>query len=73
MECLTLSLDEPAAFQWLPASCAYRLVANGEDLAAWHPLISGRPDSVHEAGISMLGRAISENDSAECGVLRKLA
>jgi len=72
-ECLTLSLDEPAAFQWLPASCAYRLVANGEDLAAWHPLISGRPDSVHEAGISMLSRAISENDSAECGVLRKLA
>ena len=29
--------------------------------------------SMQKAGISMLGRAISENDSAECGVLRKLA
>lgn len=72
-ECLTLSLDEPAAFHWLPATCAYRLVANGEDLASWHPLISGCAESVHKAGISMMGRAISENESTECSVLQKLA
>ena len=70
-ECLTLSVDEVEAFQWLPATCAYRLVAEGEDLAPWHPLISGRPESVHEAGISVLGRAVSEKDTSEWSVLQK--
>lgn len=70
-ECLTLTLDEPEAFQWLPTTCAYRLVAQGEDLASWHPLVSGRPESVHEAGISVMGRAVSENDTEEWNVLQK--
>ena len=70
-ECLTLSLDEPEAFHWLPTTCAYRLVADGQELAPWHPLISGRPESVHEAGISTLGRAVSENDTDEWSVLQK--
>lgn len=70
-ECLTLTLDEPEAFEWLPTTCAYRLIANGDELAPWHPLISGRPESVHEAGISVLGRAVSENDNEEWTVLQK--
>ena len=70
-ECLTLTLDEPEAFRWLPATCAYRLVANGDDLAPWHPLVSGRPESVHESGISVMGRAVSENDTADWSVLQK--
>ena len=70
-ECLTLTLDEPEAFQWLPSTCAYRLLANGDDLAPWHPLISGRPESVHEAGVSIMGRSVSENDTDEWSVLQK--
>jgi len=70
-ECLTLTLDQPEAFQWLPSTCAYRLLANGDDLASWHPLVSGRPESVHEAGISVMGRAVSENDTEEWSVLQK--
>jgi len=70
-ECLTLTLDEPEAFRWLPATCAYRLIANGDDLAPWHPLVSGRPESVHEAGVSVMGRAVSENDTDDWSVLQK--
>lgn len=71
-ECLVLSVDEPESFHWLPSSCAYKRLANGHELPAWHPLISGRPESVHEAGISMRSRAVSENDTTEWSVLQKL-
>ena len=72
-DCLVLSVDNPEAFAWLPASCAYRRLANGQSLPEWHPLITGRAESVHEAGISMLGKAVSENDTDDYTVLRQLA
>ena len=50
---------------WLPATCAYRLRHQGQPLPSWHPLISGDPESVHAAGISMRGRTLSEFDVAE--------
>ena len=69
-DCLVLTTDNRAAFAWLPATCAYRLLAHGETLPEWHPLLTGNPDSVHEAGISVKGRAVAE--SGEWTVLRKL-
>ena len=71
-DCLVLSVDDPDAFQWLPASCAYRRLAEGQELPHWHPLLTGRKESVHEAGISMLGRAIREGEGVEWSVLQKL-
>ena len=71
--CLTLSADQPEHFQWLPGSCAYRRLAEGKELPGWHPLISGDPESVHAAGISVRGKVVSERDTNEWSVLRRLA
>jgi hypothetical protein len=68
-DCLVITPDATDAFKWLPASCAYRLIARGEDLFDWHPLVSGDPNSVHDAGISVRGKVVSENDTNEWTVL----
>ena len=72
-DCLVLSVDDPKAFTWLPDSCAYRRLANGQELPVWHPLLTGDPDSVHEAGISVRGKAVSENETSEYTVLRQVS
>lgn len=72
-ECLVLSVDEPESFEWLPNSCAYKRLANGQGLPDWHPLLTGNPESVHEAGISVRGKAISENETTEFTVLRQMS
>lgn len=59
-DCLQLSQDLLTKLSWLPDTCAYKLLADGKDLYSWHPLISGDPDSVHEAGISVRGNAVPE-------------
>ncbi len=60
--CMNLAKRDEAAFSYLPKTCAYRILYEGGDLPAWHPLVSGDPESVHTAGISMRDRAVSEDD-----------
>ena len=60
-DCIVLSPGDTDSFRWLPASCAYRRLANGQKLEWWHPLVSGDPETVHKAGISVRGRVISES------------
>jgi len=59
--CVRLTPEKVREIDWLPPTCAYRLIMEGKPLADWHPLISGDPESVHRAGISVQSRAISEN------------
>jgi uncharacterized cysteine cluster protein YcgN (CxxCxxCC family) len=59
-DCVALTADNVTALSWLPPTCAYRLVGEGRDLYWWHPLVSGDPETVHAAGISVRGRTVSE-------------
>jgi uncharacterized cysteine cluster protein YcgN (CxxCxxCC family) len=58
--CIRLEPGTVGELDWLPDTCAYRLRARGERLADWHPLVSGDRESVHRAGVSIRGRAISD-------------
>lgn len=62
-DCLRLTLHNIEQAHWLPDSCAYRLRASGHPLPAWHPLMSGDPNSVIAAGISVAGRVVSEDEA----------
>jgi uncharacterized cysteine cluster protein YcgN (CxxCxxCC family) len=54
-ECLDLFRCKPKVLKWMPSTCAYRMLAEGHDLPAWHPLVSGDPDSTRKAGMSVRG------------------
>lgn len=64
-DCVHLSPGNIGDLSWMPSTCAYRLLWEGRDLYWWHPLVSGSPQTVHEAGISVRSRAVSEEGIAE--------
>lgn len=59
-ECMILSVDNEAALEVMPSTCAYRLLQHNKPLPEWHPLITGTKDSVVDAGMSVTGKVISE-------------
>ena len=64
-DCIKLTPQHVDTLQWMPLSCAYRRVNEGRGLADWHPLISGDPESVHRAGVSIRGETVSEESLAD--------
>jgi uncharacterized cysteine cluster protein YcgN (CxxCxxCC family) len=59
-DCIKLTPHNIEKLPWMPLSCAYRRLHEGKDLPRWHPLVTGRAESVHEAGVSVRGQTISE-------------
>ncbi|WP_373236065.1 YcgN family cysteine cluster protein [Cohaesibacter celericrescens] len=59
-DCVPLDVAKVQSLTWLPPTCAYRLLDEGYDLYWWHPLVSGDPNTIHQAGISVQGKVISE-------------
>jgi len=55
-DCVKLTPESVNALSWLPVTCAYRRLDEGRGLAWWHPLVSGRPETVAEAGVAVTGR-----------------
>jgi uncharacterized cysteine cluster protein YcgN (CxxCxxCC family) len=64
-ECVRLTPKLLRELDWLPSTCAYRLLDEGRKLEDWHPLISGDPESVHRAGVSVRGWTVSEVDAGD--------
>ncbi len=57
--CIKVNLQtvrEKAYF--LPSTCAYKLLLNGQDLPDWHPLVTGRTDSTYLAAHSLANRRV---------------
>ena len=59
-DCIQLNPEKLRQCNWLPSTCAYRLLAEGKALPGWHPLVAGNAQAVHRAGASVRGWAISE-------------
>ncbi len=59
-DCIKLTPWNIEALSWMPKSCAYRRLHEGRSLPAWHPLITGDPESVHKAGVSIRDQTVSE-------------
>src|SRR5262249_24042365 len=64
-DCVRLTPRNINRIVWLPPTCAYRLLADGRDLYWWHPLVSGDPETVHQAGISVRGRVGAGEDEVK--------
>ncbi len=64
-DCLVLTPQRAQEYHWLPRTCAYRKLSEGKALEDWHPLISGDPESVHRAGISVRQYAVRDGDIQE--------
>jgi len=60
-DCLHLTLEILDEISWLPETCAYRRLQEGRGLAWWHPLVSGDPNTVFQAGISIRGKVVHED------------
>src|SRR6185503_16493755 len=64
-DCVKLTPHNIDRLAWMPLSCAYRRLHEGRGLADWHPLVSGDPESVHRAGVSVRGQTLSEEALAD--------
>lgn len=63
-DCIVMTPDNiDTHAYWLPETCAYRLLYQGNPLPDWHPLLTGTADSVHQAGVSVQGQTVSEFDT----------
>jgi hypothetical protein len=71
-DCVQLTPENIGELTWLPKTCAYRMLDEGKDLAWWHPLVSGDPETVVEAGISMRGRTISEEHVHPMDLIKRI-
>jgi uncharacterized protein len=64
-DCVRLTADAVDRLAWLPSTCAYRVRSEGKPLPNWHYLVSGDPETVHRAGMSVRGWTVSEDEAGD--------
>lgn len=62
-DCWVITPENIDKIYWMPDTCAYKLVYQGQDLYDWHPLKSGDKNSTHKEGISYIGEMVSEDET----------
>ena len=63
--CMKISpamLRDSTQREWLPNTCAYRLLAEGKPLFDWHPLVHGSNELMIQEDIALAGTLVSETD-----------
>jgi uncharacterized cysteine cluster protein YcgN (CxxCxxCC family) len=60
-DCVKLTPENLQQVNFMPPSCAYRLLHEGHDLPDWHPLRSGGCTAMINARMSVQGRVIAES------------
>ncbi|AMO81334.1 YcgN family cysteine cluster protein [Obesumbacterium proteus] len=61
-DCIKLTRENLETFEWLPPTCAYRMVHEGKDLPEWHPLKVGSKKAMHAERISVRYIAVRESE-----------
>ncbi len=71
-DCVKLTPENVPDLNWLPKTCAYRLVHQKRDLFWWHPLVSGDADTVHQANVSVQGKTRPEGRLKIPGLMKRI-
>jgi uncharacterized cysteine cluster protein YcgN (CxxCxxCC family) len=71
-DCVKLTAKNVPKLEWLPPTCAYRLVAEEQELYWWHPLVSGDPETVHIARASVRNQTRPEGRLKVPGMMKRI-
>jgi len=71
-DCVKLTPKKVPKLDWLPPTCAYRLISEGRDLYWWHPLVSGDPETVHIAQASVRDQTRPEGRLKMAGLMKRI-
>ncbi len=70
--CVKLTPENIGGLDWMPKTCAYKLLHEGKDLFWWHPLVSGDPETVHSSGASVRGKVKTEQRPSVARLMRRV-
>ena len=64
-DCVTLTPKTVSQIKWMPDTCAYKLLLSGQPLPSYHHLVCGDKNAIHQAGHSIRGRTVNEDQVLE--------
>ena len=71
-DCVKLTKDNIDKLQWMPRTCAYRLISEGKELPYYHHLVSGSSSTIHDEGMSVKNEVVSETIVSEDEQIKRI-